>query len=125
MANIKFQTPLYKLLDVQVRKKGGKLIDGEEPLYAVLRISSIEQFDNFRLKKRPERQQKNITMICFTRHLWKMISPENLYVFKGFVSFAYGSTFLVVETIINALGQDLFDIPVDDKDLKDEENYEE
>ena len=93
---IKYETSRLKVIDVQVRTKK------DDSQYAVISIEFPDRFDAISLRKNPKHKKKHISMLCFTPHAFPSIIPENEYIFKGFVSFGYGSTFLVIEDFYDA-----------------------
>jgi hypothetical protein len=94
---INFRTTEGHIKDVQIRQKE----DGTQ--YAVLRISAKDDFDGFRLRKSQKTPAtKDITLLCFIPAMFESFQVVTRAIFKGFVSFGYGNTFLVLEDYIDA-----------------------
>jgi len=93
---IKFQTSKLRTLSVQVREKA------EGTKYAIISIDYPDRFDAIALKKNPTHKSKHISLICFLQNMYEMLEADKEYLFSGFVSFGYGSTFLVLEDFIDA-----------------------
>ena len=72
--------------------------------YAVISITFNDIFDGDTLTYVNRKAEKKITLMCFREELYKRVVIGDCFSFKGFVSFGYGNTFLVVKRIYDQLG---------------------
>lgn len=103
---IKFKTGLITIAEIQIRARKDR--DGNMSEYAVLSGYHFDRFSEFSLREKLNGKPvpgKKITFMCFYRPLWQIIELNHQYMLKGFVSFGYGNTFLVVEEAVTAHGE--------------------
>ena len=78
--------------------------------YAVFSVTFNDIFDGGTLTYVNHKAEKKITLMCFKEELYKRVVIGECFSFKGFVSFGYGNTFLVVKRIYDQL-----DFPIDEE----------
>jgi len=86
----------YKTGGLKVIKQQERCTDNEVD-YAVFKCEFPDKFDAIALRKNDKHKVKIISLICFIPSLFSEIEENETYIFTGFISFGYGSTFLVVE----------------------------
>ena len=110
-----------RIEEIQVRTR--KLDEFSSKEYAVLSVFYFDRFDGMSLRrllgKKPPAGKK-ITLMIFNPPLYKLLSVGSSYMFRGFVSFGYGNTFLVCEEAITSHGE-----VISPEDFTEEEEEEE
>jgi hypothetical protein len=104
-----------RIEEIQKRNRINK--DGLPAEYAVFSVFHFDRFDECSLLKRAHVSKspgKKITIMCFLPGLYNQVERGKTYMFKGFVSFGYGNTFLVTEEIITQAGEVLSSWEEDD-----------
>jgi hypothetical protein len=80
---------------------------GESLEYASIQICINNPLDEQKMKKRRRPKIEKFTCVCFEPNVYKRLKPGDMFSFDGEVSFAPGSTYLIITRAFDALGCDI------------------
>lgn len=103
MKKIKWTAKKVVIQSIQIRSRTNDWTKKIED-YAVIGIHLQDSFDSQRFRPGVKPVQKKLTLMCFLEDIWKRLVEGKKFSFRGFVSFGYGNTFLVVEDAFSSLG---------------------
>lgn len=93
------------VMDVSFRKRIN-IRENQEEEYAVIHVLNIKQMDEIseEHKKNKKKRVKFLCLMCFKPEIYRNLVANQIFSFKGFISFGLGSTFFCISDARDALG---------------------
>lgn len=101
---IKWEGNRLEIMDISIRRR--RKDDNSYEEYAVLKVPLMDSFDALTHNEFPKRKRfQDIALMCFDVNLYGHFVIGEIYSFEGFLSFRYGSTYLVIERAVDIIGK--------------------
>lgn len=93
-----------KVIVINISKRIRVDIHGEKEEYSVIQVVFTDEIDEVEeTEGRRKRRRKFLSLMCFIPNIYNNIVERQIFTFRGFISFGYGSTYFCIDKATDAL----------------------